>query len=89
MPVSKKRKKPEKKRRARDGERAVPEPHAGAPAESAPGSGGGFLSRMRGGLQSVAGAGPKKKESLASKLVTWLLVAAVVWFVAKRFGIIK
>jgi len=89
VPVSKKRKKPEKKRRARD-ERADAEPHAGAPVESAPGAGGGgFLSRMRGGFQSVAGAGPKKKESLLSKIVTWALMALVAYFLAKRFGLLK
>jgi len=89
VPVSKKRKKPDKKRRAHD-ERAAPEPHAGAPAETvSTGGGGGFLSRMRGGFQSVAGTGPKKKESLVSKIVTWALMALVAYFVAKRFGILK
>ena len=89
MPVSKKRKKPEKKRRARD-ERAAPGPHASAPAESAStGGGGGLLSRMRGGFQSVTGTGPRKKESLLSKIVTWALMALVAYFLARRFGIVK
>ncbi|MGZ6143561.1 MAG: hypothetical protein ACXWLM_09485 [Myxococcales bacterium] len=83
MPTSKKRVKPEKKKR-RDREPAA----APASAPTEPAGGGGFLSRMRGGFQGMAGAGPKKKESLASKIVTWVLLAAAVYFVARRFGIL-
>ena len=84
MPVSKKRKKPEKKRdRSRDSEGA-PQP---APAQTES-DGGGLLSRMRGGIKNVAGAGPQKKEPLWSKILTWALVAVAAWFVAKRLGII-
>ncbi|MCA1827423.1 MAG: hypothetical protein LC689_10865 [Myxococcales bacterium] len=84
MPVSKKRKPEKKKRRDRD---LSPAPAPAAPAE--PIGGGGFLSKMRGGFQAVAGAGPKKPESLISKVVTWALVALVAYFVAKRFGILR
>jgi len=84
MPVSKKRKIEKKKHRDRS------EPTASAPAAPIePAGGGGFLSKMRGGFKSVAGAGPKKPESLVSKIITWALVAVVAYFVAKRFGIIK
>ena len=88
MPVSKKRKKPEKKQRRRDDEApaSTGQAAAAAPPER---SGGGLLSRMRGGFQNMAGSGPKKPESLLSKIVTWALVAAVAYFVAKRFGIIR
>ncbi len=50
---------------------------------------GGLLTRMRGGFKGVAGAGPKKPESIWSKILTWALVAAAAYFVAKRFGIIR
>jgi len=79
MPTSKKRR--EKKKR-RDREPA-------APAPAAEPSGGGLLSRMRGGIRNVAGSGPKKPESLISKIVTWALVALVAYFVARRFGLIR
>lgn len=84
MPVSKKRKKPEKKQRAREPGASAPPPAR----ESAPEGGGGFLTRMRGGIRNVAGAGPAKKESLASRILTWALVAVAAWFVAKRLGIL-
>ena len=84
MPISKKRKKGDKKkRRERDEQPAAP----AAPSE--PAGGGGLLSRMRGGLQNVAGAGTKKRESLVSKIVTWVLIAAAAYFVARRFGLIR
>jgi len=85
MPVSKKRKK-ESKDRSRDRREAgsAPAPTREAPAEA----GGGLLTRMRGGFQSMAGAGPKKKESLLSKIVTWAIVALAAYFVARRFGIL-
>ena len=83
MPVSRKRKKPEKKRHAREPGSAPPP----AASESAP-AGGGLLTRMRGGIRTVAGAGPAKKESLASRILTWALVAVAAWFVAKRLGIL-
>src|SRR5262249_44823958 len=86
MPVSKKRK-PEKKKRHDHEPSGEIAPGAGSPAE--PSGAGGFLSRMRGGLQNVTGTGPKKKESLLSKVITWALVAVAAWFVAKRFGILR
>jgi hypothetical protein len=43
---------------------------------------------MRGGIQNVAGAGAKKRESPISKIVTLLLVALAAYFVARRFGLI-
>ncbi|TMA25150.1 MAG: hypothetical protein E6J78_18585 [Deltaproteobacteria bacterium] len=83
MPISKKRKKLEKKRaHDRDVRPAPP----GAPAEPA---GGGFLSKMRGGFKSAAGTGVKKQESLLSKILTWGLLLLVAYFVAKRFGVIR
>ncbi len=50
--------------------------------------GGGMMSRMRGGLKSVAGQGPKKEETLLSKLLTWALVLLAAYFVARRFGLV-
>jgi hypothetical protein len=72
MPKSKKRR--DKKKR---------EPPPAAPAEPA-----GLLTRMRGGIRNVTGSGPKKPESLISKIFTWALVAAVAYFLARRFGIL-
>jgi hypothetical protein len=43
---------------------------------------------MRGGFQNVAGTGPKKKESLLSKVIWWVLIAVALWFVARRFGLL-
>jgi hypothetical protein len=85
MPVSKKRKKSEKKRDRQREEGSAPSSPA-APSES--GYSGGLLGRMRGGIRSVAGQGEPKKESLASKLLTWALILVAAWFVAKRLGII-
>jgi hypothetical protein len=42
---------------------------------------------MRGGFQKMAGTAPKK-ESLLSKIVTWAIVVAAAYFVARRFGIV-
>ena len=82
MPLSRKRKKKEARaHRDRDGKPA--------PAPGEPPGGGGFLSGMRGGLKGLAGAGAKKKESLVSKIVTWAIVAVALYFVARRFGIIR
>ena len=83
MPVSKKRKRPERtrKRGGTDGSEA-PSPAA------QPASTGGVLTRMRGGFKNVAGAGPKKRKSPISTIVTLLLVVAAAYFVAKRFGIL-
>jgi len=87
VPVSKKRKKPEKKRsKAAQSAGGTDQPRAAVESSS---GGGGLMGRMRGGIQSVAGAGPKKPESLISKIITWALVAVVAYFVAKRFGIIR
>ncbi len=83
MPLSKKRNKEGKKRRRDRG--AAP---ATAPATE-PSGGGGFLTRMRGGIRTVAGTGAPKKESLVSKILTWAIVAAAAYFVARRFGIIR
>ena len=83
MPTSKKRKKRERKtRRPGDGEPAAPE----RAVEQASGV---LLSRMRGGVQSVAGAGVKKRESLLSRILTWGLVALAAYLLARRFGIIR
>jgi hypothetical protein len=82
MPLSKKRRRPERTRR-----RGGTEGSQG-PSSAQPASGGGVLTRMRGGIQNVAGAGPKKRESPISKIVTLLLVALAAYFVAKRFGLI-
>ena len=87
MPVSKKRKKdPARKKRHEE----LPAPHTGSGSSQAvePVAGGGLLTRMRGGLQNVAGAGPKKAEPLWSKILTYALIAVAAYFVAKRFGII-
>jgi hypothetical protein len=85
MPVSKKRKK-ENRDRSRDRRDAGSAP---APSGQVPGeAGGGLLTRMRGGFQSMAGTGPKKKESLLVKIVTWAIVALAAYFVARRFGIL-
>ena len=81
MPVSKKRKQDDKKLRAREGTASA------RPAPESPAA-GGLLTRMRGGLKNVAGTGPKKPESLLSKVLTWALVLAAAYFVAKRFGIL-
>ena len=85
MPLSKKRKKREKKkgRRAPDAAPAATE-RAPEPAAS-----GGFLSRMRGGVQNVAGTGGKKRESWLSRIITIALLAAAAYFVARRLGIIR
>lgn len=40
--------------------------------------GGGSLSGMRGGMKSMVGRGPKKKESTFSRVFTWALGIAVV-----------
>jgi len=53
-----------------------------------PGEHGGLLTRMRGGIQNVAGTGAKKRESPISKIVTLLLVLLAAYFVAKRFGLV-
>ena len=82
MPLSKKRKRPERTKRRSGGDGSA------APPSAEPASGGGLLTRMRGGIRNVAGAGPKKRESPISKIVTLLLVALAAYFVAKRFGII-
>jgi hypothetical protein len=82
MPVSKKRRRPERTRKRGGTDGTEP------PSSAGPESGGGVLTRMRGGFQKVAGAGPKKRESPISKIVTLLLVAIAAYFVAKRFGLI-
>jgi hypothetical protein len=82
MPLSKKRRRPERTRRrgGTDG--------SATPSSAAPASAGGLLTRMRGGIQNVAGTGAKKRESPISKIVTLLLVLLAAYFVAKRFGLI-
>jgi hypothetical protein len=82
VPVSKKRKRPERTKRRSGGDGSA------APASAETPSSGGLLTRMRGGIRNVAGTGPKKRESPISKIITLLLVAAAAYFVAKRFGII-
>jgi hypothetical protein len=81
MPVSKRRKKDDtRKRRGRDAPAAAPGPALEPPPAS------GLLSRMRGGFQKVAGTAPSKPESTVSKIVTWAIVLVAAYFVAKRFG---
>jgi hypothetical protein len=82
MPVSKKRKHDDKKRRARDGTAAAARPAPESPVARR------LFTRMRGGIKSVAGTVPKKPESLISKVLTWALIVAAAYFVAKRFGIV-
>jgi len=82
MPVSKKRKK-EGKTRSRDRREAASSP---APPEEVPA--GGLLTRMRGGFQSMAGTGARKKESSLSKIITWGILVLAAYFVARRFGIL-
>src|SRR4051812_1171497 len=82
MPLSKKRRRPERTRRRGGTDASAPPPSA------APASAGGLLTRMRGGIQNVAGTGAKKRESPISKIVTLLLVLLAAYFVAKRFGLI-
>ncbi len=50
-------------------------------------SGGGSsgISSMRGGIKSFVGQGPKKKESLGSRILTWVLLAAAVGVLIYRF----
>lgn len=45
----------------------------------------GGISGMRSGIKSMVGQGPKKKESLASKILTWVLLAAAVALLIYRF----
>ena len=86
MPESKKRVKSGKKRR-RDRDGASP---AAASSGEVPSGGGGFLGKMRGGIQTVAGAAPsRKKESLLSKVLTWALVLLAAILLARRFGILR
>ncbi|HET7786135.1 MAG TPA: hypothetical protein VFL36_09195 [Myxococcales bacterium] len=81
MPVSKRRKKDEaRKRRGRDAPAAAPASPAEPPRSS------GLLSRMRGGFQKVAGTAPSKPESTVSKIVTWIIVLVAAYFVARRLG---
>ena len=82
MPVSKKRKRPERTKRRSGADGST------APSSAEAASGGGVLTRMRGGIRNVAGTGPKKRESPISKIVTLLLVVLAAYFVAKRFGLI-
>jgi hypothetical protein len=86
MPVSKKRKKDERGKRR---ERAEAPPVPAAPPPDSGGIGGGLLTRMRGGFQNMAGAGSRKKESLLSKVITWAILLVALYFVARRFGILK
>jgi hypothetical protein len=86
MPVSKKRKKDDRGRsRERGDAPAAPK----APTADGGGSRGGMLSRMRGGFQNMTGAGPKKKESMLSKVITWVILLVALYFIARRFGILK
>ena len=88
MPTSKKRVKPEKKKR-RDRAQAGGGGGTPAPASEGHSGGSGLLSGMRGGIQRLAGSAPQKKESLLSKILTWALVVVALWFLAKRFGILR
>src|SRR5262245_37065994 len=55
-------------------------------SSSSSSGGGGFLSGMRGGMKNVAGVGAQKKESLPSKVLSYLLIAAAVAVVVYRFS---
>lgn len=50
------------------------------------GSAGGTMSGMRTGLKGLAGTGPKKKEGLLGRLVTYLLLAAAIGLLIYRFA---
>ncbi len=52
---------------------------------SSKGGKSGGISSMRGGIKSMVGQGPKKKESTASKILTWVLLAAAVAVLIYRF----
>jgi hypothetical protein len=53
------------------------------PSDDAPGV--GTLSGLRGGFKGLVGGGPKKKESLLGKAITYLLIAAAVGVLIWRF----
>ncbi len=46
--------------------------------KSGGGKSGGSMSSFRGGMKAMVGRGPKKKESAFSRVLTWVLGAAVV-----------
>ena len=46
---------------------------------------GGTMSSLRGGMKNLVGQGPKKKESTASKLLTYVLLAAAIGLLIYRF----
>lgn len=49
-------------------------------------SSGGSISNMRSGIKGFVGQGPKRKESTVSKVITYLLLAAVVALLIYRFS---
>lgn len=49
------------------------------------GGGSGGITGLRGGIKSMVGQGPKKKETVASKILTWVLLAAAVAVLIYRF----
>lgn len=46
---------------------------------------GGTMSSLRGGFKGLIGGGPRKKESLVGKVITYLLIAAAVGVLIWRF----
>lgn len=46
---------------------------------------GGTMSSLRGGFRGLVGGGPKKKESLLGKVITYALIAAAVGVLIWRF----
>ena len=47
---------------------------------------GGSLSGFRGGMKSMVGQGPKRKETTFSKVLTWVMGAAVVALLIYRLS---
>ena len=50
------------------------------------GKSGGSLSGFRGGMKAMVGQGPKRKESGLSRVLTWVMGAAVVALLAYRIS---
>jgi hypothetical protein len=48
--------------------------------------GGGSLSGFRGGMKSMVGQGPKRKETPLSKVLTWVMGVAVVALLVYRLS---
>jgi hypothetical protein len=48
-------------------------------------SGSGRISGMRSGIKGFVGAGPKRKESPLSRIITYILLAAAIALLIYRF----